>query len=201
MGGVAVRTGRKAEGYVDTVAFGAYKRQVFERIGGYRVELVRHQDYELNLRLRQAGGKILYSPRISSRYHCRGTLTKLAGQYFQYGYWKAQVSRDNPQAFRPRHVPPILLVLLILVGALSSILLPGVRLAFTVALTLYLLADFAASVYVASAHGWRYLLLLPIVFPTLHMSWGAGFWVGMLSSLLRGRSVLNRRTSKVSERS
>src|SRR5206468_5134927 len=47
----------------DTVPFGTYRRRVFERIGLFNPNMVRHQDYEFNFRLRSSGGRILLLPR------------------------------------------------------------------------------------------------------------------------------------------
>jgi glycosyltransferase involved in cell wall biosynthesis len=59
----------KAEGFVDTVPFGAFRREVFERVGLYNEKLVRNQDNELNSRIRAAGGNIYLSPALTTRYH------------------------------------------------------------------------------------------------------------------------------------
>src|SRR5688572_21937818 len=83
------------EGYVDTVIYGCWKKEVFKRLGYFDEELVRNQDDEFNLRLTRAGGKIYQAPRIRSRYHVRGSLTALFRQYMQYGYWKTLVIRKH----------------------------------------------------------------------------------------------------------
>jgi len=83
------------EGYVDTVIYGCWKKDVFERIGYFDEEFVRNQDDEHNLRLARAGGRIYQSTRIRSRYHVRGSLKALFRQYMQYGYWKVLVVRKH----------------------------------------------------------------------------------------------------------
>src|SRR5262249_447686 len=50
------------EEWVDTVYLGAWRREVFERIGLFDEELVRDQDDEFNYRLRAAGGRVLLTP-------------------------------------------------------------------------------------------------------------------------------------------
>ena len=91
VGGVAFRTGSEYGGYVDTLAFGAYRREVFDRIGGFDEELVRNQDDEFNFRLTQAGGKIWLDPSIRSIYYSRASLKGLWRQYFQYGLYKVRL--------------------------------------------------------------------------------------------------------------
>ena len=77
------------EQYVDTVYLGAFPRHVFDKVGLFNEKLVRNQDYELNYRIRAAGGKIFLSPAIKSYYYGRSSLRDLWHQYFQYGFWSA----------------------------------------------------------------------------------------------------------------
>jgi succinoglycan biosynthesis protein ExoA len=175
-------------GYVDTVYLGAYPREVFERIGGFDERLVRHQDYEFNLRLRQSGGKIFYAPTIEVRYYSRASLLDLVRQYFEYGFWKGQVTKQNPQAFALRHAAPVVLVLAMLVGALLSLLVPWVRVPYLGMWLLYLGAGILAAGFVAARGDWRYLPLLPLVFAAIHLSWGLGFWWGVIRPSVLGTS-------------
>jgi len=183
VGGVAFRVGRGTPGYVDTVPFGAYRREVFDRIGGFDEELVRHQDYEFNCRLRAAGGKIYYSPVIRARYYSRSTLRGLARQYFQYGYWKAIVTRRNPRALSWRHLAPIGLTLALTAGIPVTLWLPGLLSVYGGLWGVYILACVGASVLACARGGWQYLPLVPLAFATIHLCWGAGFWWGILSCL------------------
>jgi len=183
VGGVAYRVRRSTPGYVDTVPFGAFRREVFGRIGGFDEALVRHQDYEFNCRLRAAGGKVYYSPTIRARYHSRSTFRRLAIQYFQYGFWKAYVTWRKPRALTWRHLAPISLVLVLALGVPATFCLP-VLLPFYGALWgVYALTCLGASLLACARGGWHYLPLLPLAFATIHLCWGAGFWWGILSHL------------------
>ncbi len=163
------------ERYVDTLAFGAYKREVFNRIGLFDEELVRNQDYELNYRLRKAGGKILLTPAIKSHYYTRSSLRKLWSQYFQYGFWKMQMLRKHPRSVRIRQlVPPLFVLVLLLSGALSAISSLAAWV-FALVITSYLSLSLAFSFSIAARRGWRYLPILPVIFACLHLSWGLGF--------------------------
>ena len=46
----------KVQRLVDTVQFGAYRREIFFRVGYFDEELVRNQDFELNHRIVSTGG-------------------------------------------------------------------------------------------------------------------------------------------------
>ena len=78
---------------VDTVPFGCYRRDVFDRIGMFDEELVRNQDIEFNLRLRNSGGSILLVPEVASYYHARDTLRELWRTHYQNGYFNMLVVR------------------------------------------------------------------------------------------------------------
>ena len=176
-------------GWVDTVYLGAYRRGLFDRVGGFDEELVRNQDDEFNYRLLKAGGKIWLDPSVRSVYYSRASLKSLWRQYFQYGFWKVRVMQKHPRQMRPRQfVPPIFVAALL--G--SALLAPFTRLrGLPLALVAgsYILADLAASVWTARKGGWQYLPLLPIVFATLHLSWGLGFLIGLVRFAGRWRRM------------
>jgi len=106
----------------DSVPFGAYRRDVFERVGQYDEDLNRGEDDEFNYRLRAAGGRIVLSPEIRSVYFCRDTLQGLARQYWGYGLAKAGVLGRHPERMRPRHLIPSALVVALGGGALLTVL-------------------------------------------------------------------------------
>jgi GT2 family glycosyltransferase len=163
------------ERYVDTLAFGAYRREVFDKIGLFDEKLVRNQDYDLNYRLRKAGGKILLTPAIKSQYYTRSSLRKLWSQYFRYGFWKVQMLRKHPRSVRVRQlVPPLFVSVLLLSGALSSISSLSAWV-FAMVVVSYLCLSLAFSFSIAARNGWRHLPILPVIFACLHLSWGLGF--------------------------
>jgi len=96
VGDAGYRIGSQA-GYVDTVPFGAFRRELIERIGLFDERLLTNEDYEFNTRIRQSGGRIWLDPQIRSVYFARGSLSDLAKQYWRYGYWKAQMLKRYPK--------------------------------------------------------------------------------------------------------
>jgi glycosyltransferase involved in cell wall biosynthesis len=168
------------EEYVDTVYMGAWPRQVFDRIGYFDDEMVRNQDDEFNYRLRKKGGRILLNPQIQSRYTNRSTLTSLWRQYFQYGFWKVRVFQKVPGSARTRHWIPPLFALAVVGGLPLALLVPFLRPPYLAGLALYALVDLLVSGRIAAQAGWRHLLRLPLVFLVLHLSYGLGFWRGVV---------------------
>ena len=168
------------EDWVDTVYMGAWRRDVFEHLGCFDEELVRNQDDEFNYRTRAAGGQILLSPNIRSRYFNRSTPRALWRQYYHYGFYKVRVLQKHPAQMRPRQfVPPIFALSLLLGAALAPFSKPARQL-WKAALATYGLANLAASVKLAHANGWQHLKRLPAVFFTLHFSYGLGFLAGLV---------------------
>ena len=180
VGGAAFRTGRSTAGYVDTVAFGAYRREVINRLGGFDEELVRNQDDEFNSRLIHSGGRIWLSPSIRSLYHSRSSLTRLWHQYFQYGFWKVRVLQKHPRQMRLRQFAPPTLMAGLLVGALFSPFSTALLYSWLALLGFYAIANSAASLWAAHKHGWRHLPFLPVAFFSLHCSYGLGFLAGLV---------------------
>ena len=178
VGGARFHFSEKEE-WVDTVYMGAWPRRVFEKIGLFDEELVRDQDDEFNYRLREAGGKILLSPKIKSEYTVRGTPKSLWKQYFQYGYWKVRVLQKHPRQMSLwQFVPPIFVFVLFLFPFLA--IYPRLRIFAFLTPIAYLVANLSASIYGASRHGWRHLFLLLLVYAILHLSYGLGFLVGLV---------------------
>ncbi|MGH7494855.1 MAG: glycosyltransferase family 2 protein [bacterium] len=166
-------------GYVDTLAFGAYRREVFDRIGLFDEELVRCQDDELNYRLRKLGGAIYMTPEIRSTYFPRASLGKLWRQYFQYGCWKVRVLQKHTRMMQPRQFVPGAFVCGLMLSPLSSVFVEPAWLLCAGMLGTYLTANLLASLYLAHKRGLSYLPLLPVVFILLHFSYGLGFLKGL----------------------
>ena len=166
MGGAKFHTGG-AEGPVDTVFLGVFRRQAIENVGLFDETLVRNQDYELNIRLRKAGGVIWFDPALEVTYRPRPTLRALARQFVEYGAWKRHVLTLHPGSLKARQVVPPLALVAIAAALFAS---PWFPLALVIP-GAYALAVLGASLATAPRHALR----LALVFPTMHMSWAWGF--------------------------
>ena len=170
------------EQYVDTVAFGAYHRRVFDEIGLFDEELVYNEDDEFNYRLREHRGRILLTPEIRSRYYARASLKGLWQQYYRYGLGKVRVIKMHPRASSMRPYVPFTLVATLLITGLPSVLSHVFLLLFLCVLSSYLAASLLASMMTCARYGWKYLPLLPATFACLHFAYGFGFLIGVLKS-------------------
>jgi glycosyltransferase involved in cell wall biosynthesis len=197
VGNSRFRIGSREERWVDTVPFGCYRREVFERIGLFDEDLVRNQDDELNLRLIKHGGRVLLAPQVVCRYYARDSLAKLWRMYYQYGYFKPLVVRKVGGVMTLRQLAPPLLVLCLAATALAALLglalLPiGWKLVAPTAFALvaggYLAAIGACAAAAARRHGWAVAAALVAVFPALHLSYGTGYLRGVVEFLLLRRN-------------
>lgn len=177
VGGVAFRTGKDRGTFVDTVAFGAYRKNVFRKVGLFDQELIRNQDDEFNFRLTQAGGRIWLDPSIRSVYYSRASLSRLWRQYFQYGFYKVRVMQKRSGLAAWRHVIPAIFILA-LIGSFVVAMLTTSWVWTTIVFTPYVAANVVASAIVAR-NDWRLGPLLPPAFATLHFAYGCGFLWGI----------------------
>lgn len=176
-GGALFRTGIKVGQFVNTLAFGAYKRDTFNQIGGYDEELVRNQDEELNYRLIQNGGKIWIDPFIKSFYHVRSSILKLFFQYFYYGFYKVRVIQKIKSIFSLRHLIPAIFVLT-LNTFLALAIFQNKLFPIYIFGGIYLLVSIVFSVYESIKHHSKSFILLPIIYFIMHFSYGLGFLLG-----------------------
>lgn len=188
VGNAYYRIGTSAPRWVDTVPFGCYRREVFDRIGLFDEQLVRTEDDEFNLRLLERGGRILLVPDIVSYYYARESLRKLWRMLYQYGYFKPLVARKVGGVRTIRQVVPLVFVVsLLAAGAVApwSIYARGL---FGTIIIAYVLANLGCSTFIVFRRGWKCALSLAVVFPVLHISYGLGFLFGTLDHLIPGRS-------------
>ena len=186
VGDALFRHSQRAQ-YVDTLAFGAYRRDVFDRVGLFDEELIGNEDDEFNYRLLRYGGKLFLTPAIKSFYYSRASLRALWKQYFNYGFGKVRVVRKHPGLVRLRHLMPALFVASLMIAALLGLFSPLFVLLFAVIVGSYLSLSFLFSLRIALKKGWQYLPVLPLTFACLHVAYGAGFLMGLVRFILLGR--------------
>jgi glycosyltransferase involved in cell wall biosynthesis len=169
------RLGGKAR-VVDTVPFGSFRRDLFDRVGLYNEDLLTNEDYELNIRIRQSGGRLWLDPRIRSRYFARPDFRQLACQYWRYGYWKGRMLRNNPGTTRWRQLMPPLFVASLLVSGLFAIWFELARWMLFALIGIYLVILLIAGLNLALRKRDATMLVgLPLAIGVMHLAWGSGF--------------------------
>ncbi|MCW2779519.1 MAG: glycosyltransferase family 2 protein [Frankiales bacterium] len=184
VGGARFRTSTASD-WVDTVAFGLYERGVLARLGGFRPELVRNQDDELNARVRRDGGRIYLDADVCVDYFPRDSLRGLGRQYYEYGYWRTVTARTCGDALRVRQLVPGLLVAGVAGGAVLAAV--GLWQPLAAGLSLYALGLLALAGQ--SLRRTRRVLaaaVSPAAGAVMHLAYGAGLWRSLLRpSMLR----------------
>lgn len=168
-------------GIVDTVPFGAFPKAWLDKVGPYNEQLLTNEDYEYNLRIRHAGGKIWFDPEIKAVYFARKNLHGLARQYLRYGFWKAIMARRNLSSLRWRQVLPPVFVLAFIMLLIGSIWFSALRWLLLFQMSSY----FGVTGIVALLLAWKerqisYLISFPISIWTMHFCWGSAFVFGMI---------------------
>jgi succinoglycan biosynthesis protein ExoA len=158
-------------GPADTVYLGCFRKSIITELGLYEAKWVRGQDWELNLRIRQAGHTVWFDPGLKVGYYPRESIKALGKQFYSTGVWRGSLTKQNPMESSFRYwIPPLLV--------LASVL--------QVPLWIYLFAvtlvSFGVSKLDLSSKFW-----LLAVLPTMHFCWGIGFWVGFLSNQTKAR--------------
>jgi len=176
-------------GPVDTVPFGAFRREWLEKVGRFNEDLLTNEDYEYNVRVRKAGGVIWFDPSIRSTYFARPDLLSLARQYWRYGFWKVRMLRRYPGTLRWRQALPPIFVLSTVILAALAFPFSLARLLLTVQLGAYLLITTCAGLLESIRRKDMGLILgFPLAIWTMHYFWGAGFLWSILKGGLRGRN-------------
>lgn len=168
------------EGEVETVYLGTFRREVLERLGGFDEAFTRAQDWELNHRIRKAGGRVWFSPLLQVTYRPRSNVRALTRQFFTTGAWRMQVMRRYPETVSARYLAPPATVVVLVVGCVAGSAgllfgIPGVAVVGFLAPLGYLAVVAAATCVASRRLDPAATMRLPAVLVTMHLSWGAGF--------------------------
>jgi glycosyltransferase involved in cell wall biosynthesis len=190
VGNARFRTGKTGDCYVDTLGPGAYKREVFEKVGLIDVELTRNQDDEFNFRLRKNGYLIYLFGKTVAKYFVRASFSKLYRQYFQYGYWKVYVNKKHKTITTLRQLAPFFFVVFLILGLFASFIHSYIAYTYLSIISIYILSAFFA----ASAKSGKISSILKIVytFIILHISYGLGYLEGFIVFFIFKHGPSNR---------
>ena len=186
MGNSYFRIGCNSIKEVDTVPFGCFRREVFDKVGLYDNELVRNQDDELNGRIIKNGGKIFLIPNIVTKYYARDKISKVWKMFYQYGLYKPLVNSKLGSPSTIRQFFPLLFVLGIVIGFPLSFINRIFAELYVCVLALYVIMSIIYT-YKSVARTRNYMLFLyqPITYFTIHFGYGWGYLVGIYKLLFK----------------
>ncbi|WP_245617232.1 glycosyltransferase family 2 protein [Knoellia subterranea] len=158
-------------GPVDTVYLGAFRRSALDRVGGYDERYTRTQDWHLNLKLRQSGGTVWFTPDMAVTYRPRSTVGALARQYLQYGRWRRVVIREHPGTANARYLAaPTMVVGTTAAAALGAVWAPAL-----VVPAAYAAGVTVGGLVISAGESLGTRLRTPVALATMHWAWGVGF--------------------------
>jgi hypothetical protein len=192
VGNAYFRIGVAGPRWVDTVPFGCFRRELFDRVGMFDEEMVRNQDDEFNLRVIGRGGRILLLPDVVSRYYARRSLGAVARMFYQYGYFKPLVARKAERITTRQLVPPLFISSLVATAVLG-IRMPAAREAFAGIAGAYAALILTGAAFAIRKHGLRCAATVAAVFSIMHVCYGWGYLRGIVDHW----SPLRRRARRV----
>lgn len=158
--------------YVDTVAFGLYKKEIFEKVGYFDETLERNQDNNMHNRIKKSGFKFYFNPEIKSEYYVRNNLKKMLRQGYSNGKWNIIVYRQDKKSLSTRHLIPLLFVISIIIMTGLLFINPVFMYLFILEMLLYC----SLGVFFAFKKTKNILVVLKMLlyFFLLHISYGMG---------------------------
>jgi len=152
---------------------GCFTKATAKKAGGFNEQWVRNQDVEFNHRVRTRVGEIIVDPKIKCHYFCRDSIAGLSRQYVQYGFWRYKTTTVYPETFNFRLLAPVLLVF----GLLASLLMLifGISAAWIIPASYLLVCSLQSIKMCLTNRNVTLLFWLPIIFITIHCTWGFGF--------------------------
>ena len=173
---------RLSDNYIEKVKsvwLGAWWKKTLIEINGFDEELAISEDFDLNYRLRKEGGEVVASNSIKASYIVRKSVFQLFNQFFKYGLWKSKFLLSCPNEIQVRWcIPPLFVLSTFLCLALSY-----VSLYYFLFFAIYFIFLFAGIIHITKIKNVLNViesLILFIIFPTIHFSWGLGFIAGCI---------------------
>lgn len=177
--GISIHRRGNKKSYVKTLFHGAYKREVFRKVGGFNEKLLRTEDNEIHYRIGKAGYKLLFDPEVVSYQYARSSLRQMIKQKYGNGYWVGLTLSVCPGCLSIYHFVPFAFIMGIIITTIIGLL--GITWPAAVMWLCYW--SLAIVLALASTVGNKfniYFLLLPVLFFILHISYGIGTLVGVV---------------------
>ncbi|MEY4981639.1 MAG: hypothetical protein RL174_977 [Actinomycetota bacterium] len=171
LGGGSFHVGGQA-GPSDSVYLGVFRRDLLVEVGMFDERMIRGQDWQLNLRFREAGYTVWFDPRLEVTYYPRSSVGRLAKQFYDTGIWRALITKMSPTKANLRYFAPPLLVIATLLGFPFGIYMVAI----------------AAVAFNAEGLDNKTRLNLLIALPVMHYCWGAGFIRGLFAKPIKNEA-------------
>lgn len=168
--------------YVKTMFHATYRREVLDKVGLFNEQLLRTEDNEFHYRVSQQGYQLCYDPRIVSYQYARGSFKRMIKQKYGNGLWIGKTVKKCPKCLSLYHFVPFVFVLSVIC---TSILIPFGWWWFSVVLWgMYFLFAIVNTLFSGIRNKFTvYHLIMPFLFLTLHVCYGVGTAVGLVTPI------------------
>ena len=177
--GISSFRNSEKSGYMESIFHGAYRREVFDKVGYFDERLGRTEDNDIHQRIRAAGYKIFMDKDIVSYQYVRPTLKKMLKQKFLNGYWIGKTVYVNPSCISWYYFVPLIFVITLLAAVILCA--NGEKSLLVVLAIPYTGVLLMSTLKAIKEHKWdlRYLLVMVVCF-MMHVSYGLGTAKGLL---------------------
>ncbi len=176
--------------YLDSLFHAAYRREVIQKVGGFNENLGRTEDNEFHYRIRKAGYKLCCCPDIISYQHSRNNLKDMIRQKYSNGRWIGLTLSECPGCLSYFHFAPFAFVMMLILCSILAAL--GFPIILYILLLVYGMFDIVNAVGCFTMKNVQpQFILLPFIFPILHISYGIGTIVGLLQIPFWQRKIRN----------
>lgn len=166
-------------GYVDTAVYGLYKKSIFQKVGYFNEFYIRNQDIEMHSRIKKAGGKFFFNPKIICVYYSRNTVSKMAKQSFENGKWNMVLLKSHNAALSLRHLVPFGFVMFLIISSVLGIWRQWIWVFEGLIVLLHFMLGVAAALNKTKKI--VQVIIMPVLFFILHLSYGAGYVAGIFT--------------------
>ena len=162
------------DGYVDSIAFGFWDKQVFDKYGFFDETLIKNQDEDHNYLIIENGGKVYQSSKIKTHYFVREKIIDLIKQMFYYGFYNPPVLVKNISRIKIRHIIPSLFSVYIFT------IFFNLNPFWLIPLYSYILLNILFSII--NKENILTKIICIIIYPIMHLSYGIGFILGLINA-------------------
>jgi len=157
-----------------------YKKNILIEEGGFDENFNVGEDAELNFRLRQKGYKFLYLPDVIVWHRRPDNLKKFIKKMFLYGESMAKITRKHKKIVRWYAFLPTFAMFALLIAYPLIKLFPFAAYMYMCGIFIYMMGLVISTAQVYRSYGGIKSLLVLLLLPIQHLSYGVGFLKGII---------------------
>lgn len=172
---------------VETVAFALYERSLLKKEGiTYDESMTQCEDTDFNYQIVKKGYVLLKHPKALIYQYRRESLGQFFWQMVNYGEGRFKLSVKYSETLSPHHLIPLIFVLYILfiiiciILSLINLINIDTLIIILIPLLIYIITDFIYTISIVIKHSSLKHIYAFLIFPSVHLGYGAGFLQGLI---------------------